>query len=164
MMGSAFPSCPSHGRDPPGWFAPASQGDGKTWVQSSSRKGTRTKGPLAGMDRRGPKRRQQSETYCKGRWKVGESGAIHTRWMDGEWNKDTKREKRIPVIGGCIQDDLGTTTGLHMPGWSGMDGELSTAKPWTGKHNVDKTRIQPNSTCQQRVQPMHTCSTLFFHG
>lgn len=68
--------------------------DGQTWVQSFTRKGTRTKGPLAGMDRRGPKRRQQRETCCKGRWEVGESGAIPTRWMDWEWNKETKGKKK----------------------------------------------------------------------
>lgn len=58
---------------------------------------------------------------------------------------DEGEKEGIPVIGGCIQDDLGTTTRLHMPGNSGMEGELSTANPRRGEHNVDKTRFNPTA-------------------
>ena len=101
MMGSAFPSCPSHGWDPPGWFVPASQGDGKTWVQSSSRKGTRTKGPLAWMDRRGPKRRQQRPTRDDGRW-----GKVVPSTQDG-WTGNGTRirsgKKGFPSLVGAFK-------------------------------------------------------------
>lgn len=96
----------------------------------------------------------------------GKWGKMVPSTQDG-WTGNGTRIRRnnegIPAIGRRIQDDLGTTTYyrcLDRVEWIG----IAQCQTIQGQTPCRQNKNQPNSTSQQRVQPMHTCSTRLSHG